>query len=373
MKEKKVIVSLKGISKTYDNEVKVVKNIDLDIYEGEFLTILGASGCGKTTTLRMIAGFEDVSSGDIYIDGSSVIGVPPYKRQVNTAFQSYALFPHLSVYDNIAYGLKVKKVPKAEIHERVSHMLSLIRLDGYEKRKPAQLSGGQKQRVSIARALINNPKVLLLDEPLGALDLNLRKQMQLELKTMQKKLGITFIYITHDQEEALTMSDRIAVMHKGILEQVCPPKELYMKPKTKYVAEFIGESNIFEGVVKGENSNSYTVAIESGNILCSGDDFAVGEMVYVCIRPEKIRISKKAESGNSLPAEIKEQIFTGNIMKHIAVLSNGHEIKVADISSYNDINIGDKVYLEWDSEDAVMIKNPSSPLTENFDTLRGVQ
>ena len=170
MKEKKVIVSLKGISKTYDNDVKVVKNIDLDIYEGEFLTILGASGCGKTTTLRMIAGFED-------------------------AFQSYALFPHLSVYDNIAYGLKVKKVSKAEIHERVSHMLSLIRLDGYEKRKPAQLSGGQKQRVSIARALINNPKVLLLDEPLGALDLNLRKQMQLELKTMQKKLGITFIYI----------------------------------------------------------------------------------------------------------------------------------------------------------------------------------
>lgn len=198
MKEKKVIVSLKGISKTYDNDVKVVKNIDLDIYEGEFLTILGASGCGKTTTLRMIAGFEDVSSGDICIDGSSVIGVPPYKRQVNTAFQSYALFPHLSVYDNIAYGLKVKKVSKAEIHERVSHMLSLIRLDGYEKRKPAQLSGGQKQRVSIARALINNPKVLLLDEPLGALDLNLRKQMQMELKTMQKKLGITF-YIHHSR------------------------------------------------------------------------------------------------------------------------------------------------------------------------------
>ena len=213
MKEKKVIVSLKGISKTYDNDVKVVKNIDLDIYEGEFLTILGASGCGKTTTLRMIAGFEDVSSGDICIDGSSVIGVPPYKRQVNTAFQSYALFPHLSVYDNIAYGLKVKKVSKAEIHERVSHMLSLIRLDGYEKRKPAQLSGGQKQRVSIARALINNPKVLLLDEPLGALDLNLRKQMQLELKTMQKKLGITLSISLHasnnkSRSEIMPVNDR---------------------------------------------------------------------------------------------------------------------------------------------------------------------
>ena len=314
MKEKKVIVSLKGISKTYDNDVKVVKNIDLDIYEGEFLTILGASGCGKTTTLRMIAGFEDVSSGDICIDGSSVIGVPPYKRQVNTAFQSYALFPHLSVYDNIAYGLKVKKVSKAEIHERVSHM-----------------------------------------------------------KTMQKKLGITFIYITHDQEEALTMSDRIAVMHKGILEQVCSPKELYMKPKTKYVAEFIGESNIFEGVVKDRNSDNCTVAIESGNILCSGDGYVAGQMVYVCIRPEKVRITRKAGSGNSLPAEIKEQIFTGNMMKHIAVLSNGHEIKVADIASYNDINIGDKVYLEWDAKDAVMIKNPTGPMAENFDTLRGVQ
>ena len=183
----------------------------------------------------------------------------------------------------------------------------------------------------------------MLDEPLGALDLNLRKQMQLELKTMQKKLGITFIYITHDQEEALTMSDRIAVMHKGILEQICSPKELYMKPKTKYVAEFIGESNIFEGVVKDRNSDNCTVAIESGNILCSGDGYVAGQMVYVCIRPEKVRITRKAGSGNSLPAEIKEQIFTGNMMKHIAVLSNGHEIKVADIASYNDINIGDKV------------------------------
>ena len=213
----------------------------------------------------------------------------------------------------------------------------------------------------------------MLDEPLGALDLNLRKQMQLELKTMQKKLGITFIYITHDQEEALTMSDRIAVMHKGILEQVCSPKELYMKPKTKYVAEFIGESNIFEGVVKDRNSDNCTVAIESGNILCSGDGYVAGQMVYVCIRPEKVRITRKAGSGNSLPAEIKEQIFTGNMMKHIAVLSNGHEIKVADIASYNDINIGDKVYLEWDAKDAVMIKNPTGPIAENFDTLRGVQ
>ena len=215
MKEKKVIVSLKGISKTYDNDVKVVKNIDLDIYEGEFLTILGASGCGKTTTLRMIAGFEDVSSGDICIDGSSVIGVPPYKRQVNTAFQSYALFPHLSVYDNIAYGLKVKKVSKAEIHERVSHMLSLIRLDGYEKRKPAQLSGGQKQRVSIARALAGDPSLILADEPTGALDSKTSREVLNFLKQLNEE-GNTIVMITHDNSIAMEAKRvvRIADGHK---------------------------------------------------------------------------------------------------------------------------------------------------------------
>ena len=219
MKEKKVIVSLKGISKTYDNDVKVVKNIDLDIYEGEFLTILGASGCGKTTTLRMIAGFEDVSSGDICIDGSSVIGVPPYKRQVNTAFQSYALFPHLSVYDNIAYGLKVKKVSKAEIHERVSHMLSLIRLDGYEKRKPAQLSGGQKQRAAAARALITNPKLILADEPTGALDSKASDEL-LSLFSEINRTGQTIVMVTHSVKAASTAGRVLFIRDGEVFHQI---------------------------------------------------------------------------------------------------------------------------------------------------------
>lgn len=373
MEEKKIIVSLRNISKSYGgSEAKVVKNINLDIYEGEFLTILGASGCGKTTTLRMIAGFENVTSGEIYIEGNLINDVPPYKREVNTAFQSYALFPHLNIYDNIAYGLRVKRVPKNEIKERVMRMLELVRLEGYEKRKPAQLSGGQKQRVSIARALINNPKVLLLDEPLGALDLNLRKQMQLELKSMQKKLGITFIYITHDQEEALTMSDRIAVMHNGVLEQVSKPKELYLKPQTKYVAEFIGESNIFEGIVQAQKDGLCTVNVESGYITCQGNGYQPGEMVYVCIRPEKMKIYRKPVEGFSIKGEIKENIFTGNIVKTIVSLPNGHDIIVSDMGNTDEYQEGDVIYLGWDSGNAVVIRNPVMKINDKLGTLQEV-
>lgn len=373
MEEKKIIVSLRNISKSYGgSEAKVVKNINLDIYEGEFLTILGASGCGKTTTLRMIAGFENVTSGEIYIEGNLINDVPPYKREVNTAFQSYALFPHLNIYDNIAYGLRVKRVPKKEIKERVMRMLELVRLEGYEKRKPAQLSGGQKQRVSIARALINNPKVLLLDEPLGALDLNLRKQMQLELKSMQKKLGITFIYITHDQEEALTMSDRIAVMHNGVLEQVSKPKELYLKPQTKYVAEFIGESNIFEGIVQAQKDGLCTVNVESGYITCQGNGYQPGEMVYVCIRPEKMKIYRKPVEGFSLKGEIREKIFTGNIVKTIVSLPNGHDIIVSDMGDTDEYQERDVIYLGWDSGNAVVIRNPVMKINDKLGTLQEV-
>lgn len=373
MEEKKIIVSLRNISKSYGgSEAKVVKNINLDIYEGEFLTILGASGCGKTTTLRMIAGFENVTSGEIYIEGNLINDVPPYKREVNTAFQSYALFPHLNIYDNIAYGLRVKRVPKNEIKERVMRMLELVRLEGYEKRKPAQLSGGQKQRVSIARALINNPKVLLLDEPLGALDLNLRKQMQLELKSMQKKLGITFIYITHDQEEALTMSDRIAVMHNGVLEQVSKPKELYLKPQTKYVAEFIGESNIFEGIVQAQKDGLCTVNVESGYITCQGNGYQPGEMVYVCIRPEKMKIYRKPVEEFSIKGEIKENIFTGNIVKTIVSLPNGHDIIVSDMGNTDEYQEGDVIYLGWDSGNAVVIRNPVMKINDKLGTLQEV-
>ena len=239
MEERKAIVQLKNITKSFgDNQV--LKPISLDIYEGEFLTLLGSSGCGKTTTLRIIAGFETPTEGNVYIEDKDVTELAPYNRDVNTVFQSYALFPHMTVFDNIAFGLVEKKMDKKEIKKKVLEMLDLVQLHGFEKRKPSQMSGGQKQRVALARALVNSPKVLLLDEPLGALDLKLRKQMQVELKRLQKKLGITFVYVTHDQEEALTMSDRIAVMHQGHFEQIGTAKEIYENPQTKFVASFIG-------------------------------------------------------------------------------------------------------------------------------------
>ena len=239
-----IIVKVDNVNKKYgDNHV--VKDLNMEIKKGEFLTMLGPSGCGKTTTLRMIAGFETPTDGNIYIEGEEIQNTEPFDREVNTVFQNYALFPHMTIYDNIAFGLSIKNVNKAEIKERVAEMLELVQLQGYENRKPDQLSGGQKQRVAIARALINRPKVLLLDEPLGALDLKLRKQMQFELKRLQKKLGITFIYVTHDQEEALTMSDRIAIMYGGNLEQIGTPEEIYEKPTSKFVADVIGGSNIF--------------------------------------------------------------------------------------------------------------------------------
>lgn len=244
----KPIVSMMGVEKWYGKN-HVVKNMNINIAEGEFLTLLGPSGCGKTTTLRMISGFELPTEGVIRVEGERVEKKEPYQRDVNTVFQNYALFPNMNVFDNVAYGLKVKKVPKDEIKKRVNKMLKVVQLEGFGKRRITQMSGGQKQRVAIARALINEPKVLLLDEPLGALDLKLRKQMQIELKRLQKKLGITFVYVTHDQEEALTMSDRIAIINKGVLEQIDTPANIYQHPKTKFVADFIGESNIFDACV----------------------------------------------------------------------------------------------------------------------------
>ena len=240
------IVSLKNVEKWF-GENHVVKNMNLEIQEGEFLTLLGPSGCGKTTTLRMIAGFEDASSGTIEVQGVRVEEMEPFQRDVNTVFQNYSLFPHMTVFENVAYGPSIKKVPKEQIKKSVSEMLELVQMSGYESRKPDELSGGQKQRVAIARALINQPRVLLLDEPLGALDMKLRRQMQIELKRLQKKLGITFVYVTHDQEEAMTMSDRIAVMSDGLILQIDNPVEIYEKPKSRFVADFIGESNIFDG------------------------------------------------------------------------------------------------------------------------------
>lgn len=355
MDEKKVIVELDSVNKIFNGSNHVVKDLSLKVYEGEFLTLLGSSGCGKTTTLRMIAGFEEPTSGHIFVEGEDIADREPFERNVNTVFQSYALFPHMTIYDNIAYGLKMKKVPKDEIKKKVTEMLDLVELGGFEKRYPSQLSGGQKQRVAIARALINRPRVLLLDEPLGALDLKLRKQMQLELKRLQKKLNITFIYVTHDQEEALTMSDRIAIMHDGVLEQVDVPKMIYERPATKFVATFIGETNLFEGyVAEKKDAGNLVITSETGSMPGTADGFAEREIVAVSVRPERMKYSDKPVDGFSLHAKIKDQIYVGSVLKTIAVLPNGNEIKLERLAGES-LPEGDIVYPYWDVSDARII------------------
>ncbi len=279
------LVELKNISKSFDGEI-VLSNINLYIYDKEFITLLGPSGCGKTTTLRIIGGFESADSGDLFFDGVRINDVPPYKRSVNTVFQKYALFPHLNVYDNIAFGLRIAKVKEHEIKERVAEMLALVNLRGFEKRNVSLLSGGQQQRVAIARALINKPKVLLLDEPLGALDLKLRKDMQIELKNIQKKTGITFIYVTHDQEEALSMSDTIVVMAGGKIQQIGSPTDIYNEPKNAFVADFIGESNILDGTMLDDFSVRF-----AGHVFnCLDKGFEKNEPVDVVVRPEDVDV-----------------------------------------------------------------------------------
>ncbi len=283
--ERQHIVDLKNISKEY-NDVKVLEDINLYIKENEFLTLLGPSGCGKTTTLRIIGGFEKPSTGQVIFEGKDITNVPPYERQINTVFQRYALFPHLDVFDNIAFGLKIKKISKDEIKTRVKDMLRLVNLQGFENRSIDSLSGGQQQRIAIARALVNEPRVLLLDEPLGALDLKLRKDMQIELKNMQKRVGITFIYVTHDQEEALTMSDTIVVMDKGKIQQIGTPVDIYNEPKNAFVAKFIGESNIVDGIMHSD----YTVEFSNRVFECVDKGFGKDEAVDVVIRPEDVEI-----------------------------------------------------------------------------------
>ncbi len=323
----KKIVEMKDVNKFY-GENHVVKGLDLSVYEGEFLTLLGPSGCGKSTTLRMIAGFEEPTDGEILVEGESVQNREPYERNVNTVFQSYALFPHMTVAANIGFGLKMKGVNKSEIKKRVQEMLALVQLDGFEKRMPAQLSGGQRQRVAIARALVGNPRVLLLDEPLGALDMKLRKQMQVELKRLQKKLGITFIYVTHDQEEAMTMSDRIAVMNAGVMEQIGRPEEIYEHPVCRFVADFIGESNIFEAYIADVQGETLGLTMECGQAAGKGGGFYGGEMVYVSVRPEKVQLSASAIEGFSICGVVKEYTYTGQILKAMVELQNGQEFTV---------------------------------------------
>ena len=307
-----VSLELKEIKKSFTEGEAVLDNISLEISKGEFFTLLGSSGCGKTTTLRIIAGLEQPDAGSVWLDGREVTGLEPNQRDVNTVFQNYALFPHMNVAENIGYGLKLKKVPKSEIRKKVSQMLELVQLEGYEKRKPSELSGGQKQRVAIARALVNNPKVLLLDEPLGALDLQLRRAMQIELKHLQKKLGITFIYITHDQEEAINMSDRIAVMKDGRIEQIGTPDEIYNHPKTSYVATFVGNANILHGVAENIQGENAIVKIGNDRVIVkletsqqdTGDTrakqyLAAGEKVTLAVRSENILLQETAVIGDT--------------------------------------------------------------------------
>lgn len=307
-----VSLELKEIKKSFTEGEAVLDNISLEISKGEFITLLGSSGCGKTTTLRIIAGLEQPDAGSVWLDGREVTGLEPNQRDVNTVFQNYALFPHMNVAENIGYGLKLKKVPKSEIRKKVSQMLELVQLEGYEKRKPSELSGGQKQRVAIARALVNNPKVLLLDEPLGALDLQLRRAMQIELKHLQKKLGITFIYITHDQEEAINMSDRIAVMKDGRIEQIGTPDEIYNHPKTSYVATFVGNANILHGAAESIQGQNAIVKIGNDKVIVKLETsqqntedtggkqhLAAGEKVTLAVRSENILLQEAAVIGNT--------------------------------------------------------------------------
>ena len=304
MIENEHLIDLKHISKEYDG-VKVLDDINLYIRKKEFVTLLGPSGCGKTTTLRIIGGFETPSSGEVYFEGQEISGLPPYKRRVNTVFQKYALFPHLNVHDNIAFGLKLKKMDRREIDRRVDYMLDLVNLKGYGKRKVDALSGGQQQRVAIARSLVNEPEVLLLDEPLGALDLKLRKEMQLELKRMQQRLGITFLYVTHDQEEALTMSDTIVVMREGKILQIGDPKHIYDEPANAFVADFIGESNILRGTMVRDE----LVHFAGQDFPCVDSGFGENAPVDVVVRPEDILLV--GEDVGQLTGTIHSVLFKG--------------------------------------------------------------
>lgn len=356
------MVKLVHVIKSFEGETDAaVKDISLEVREGEFLTILGPSGCGKTTTLRIIAGFEKADTGSVYIDDIDVTMKPPYERSVNTVFQSYALFPHLNVYDNVAFGLSIKKLSNEEIKSRVSKMLKIVLMEGYENRMPDQLSGGQRQRVAIARAIINNPKVLLLDEPLGALDLKLRKQMQLELKHLQKQLGITFVFVTHDQEEAMTMSDRICVMNNGVIEQLGTPEEIYEKPKTRFVADFIGEINMFEGIVTGVDNDTAAVQLEDNQIISiKNEGFSKGSTVCFALRPEKLKFTSSPDPEKPwLSVSLKERTYTGSVLKTSVTLSNGREVIINEPS-------GDKyifpegeasAYVTWNPENGVVIKS----------------
>jgi spermidine/putrescine transport system ATP-binding protein len=309
-------------------DVTAVDGINLHMPSGEFFSLLGPSGCGKTTTLRMIAGFEQPTDGRILLDGDDVAFTPPHKRNVNTVFQSYALFPHLSVLDNVAFGLRRQKVPKHDVKRRVGEALGMVQMSGLERRKPAQLSGGQQQRVALARALVLNPAVLLLDEPLGALDAKLRKALQLELKALQQEVGITFIYVTHDQEEALTMSDRIAVMSAGRVEQVAPPREVYEEPSTVFVADFLGVSNLMDAEAHGEVASRCHVRLDAFDLYASRGDTRTRGRTKIVIRPERVRLEDRDGGGeNRVPGMVERIVYLGSAVQLVVRLATGDTVQ----------------------------------------------
>ena len=336
----KKLIQLKNLTKNFDDQ-QVLKGIDLNIYENEFLTLLGPSGCGKTTTLRIIAGFEEPNEGEVLFDGIDIVKVPPYKREINTVFQKYALFPHLNVFDNVAFGLNIKKMEKNIIKEKVRRMLELVGLSDFENRDVTLLSGGQQQRVAIARALVNEPKVLLLDEPLGALDAKMRKEMQAELQKIQKEVGITFIYVTHDQEEALTMSDTVVVMNQGEIQQIGTPVDIYNEPENRFVAEFIGESNIIEAVMLKD----LLVKFDDIEFDCVDKGFKKNEEVEVVLRPEDINIVKPEKA--KIKGKVKSIVFKG-VHYEIIVETKYREYMIHTTDFHE---VGLKVGLKFDPED----------------------
>jgi spermidine/putrescine transport system ATP-binding protein len=353
--DRAVAVELSAVTKRF-GEFVAVDDLTLYIYEGEFFSLLGPSGCGKTTTLRMIAGFEEPSEGDISVGGDPMRGVPPYRRPVNTVFQSYAIFPHLNVFDNVAFGLRRSGVKGEELHKRVTDACEMVQLSGFERRKPSMLSGGQQQRVALARALVNHPKVLLLDEPLGALDLKLRKEMQLYLKNLQHEVGITFIYVTHDQEEALTMSDRIAVINEGRVQQVADPPTLYELPENRFVADFIGQTNVFSGTVESVNGERVTLRSASGErVEATGREVEVGQEAHASVRPEKIRFG--SEGDNTSTARIRQIVYLGVSSQYIAELPNGEELVLyqQNFREEDQPEVDEEVPVAWDARNCLVL------------------
>jgi spermidine/putrescine transport system ATP-binding protein len=348
------VLELRGVSKTFDT-VRAVDDLSLQVRQGEFLSVLGPSGCGKTTTLRIVAGFEQPSTGEVYLQGQRLGSIPPYRRPVNTVFQQYVLFPHMTVYQNIAFGLRMKGLPKDDIQSRVTAMLKIVELSSYEARLPHQLSGGEQQRVGLARALVNEPVVLLLDEPLGALDLKVRKRMQLELKRIHREVGITFLHVTHDQEEALVLSDRIAIMNRGRLEQLDTVENIYLRPRSRYVSDFIGEVNLFSGTLVRGAAGVMTVQTSEGDTLTVdvSDHLLAGAAVEVAIRPEKVRLSTDSALGeNAFPGAIIDHAFLGPLTKYFVRLGSGKEVMILrqnqGDTSDRLLQHGEHVTVSWD-------------------------